>query len=139
MSETVQGGRQLDRQQKIGRFKGKIAPRDGWHEVGATGEPAFQNSWENYGTDYHGAAFIKDAAGVVHLRGLIRYGTISTTLPVFTLPTGFRPEKTMVFIVRSNASQGECRIEPDGDVLPYAGSNAWFSLEGISFYLGDFK
>ena len=34
---------------QVGNFSASVAASDTWHEVDAVDEPAFQNSWENYG------------------------------------------------------------------------------------------
>lgn len=61
-----------------------------WHEVGAGGEPAFQNSWANKGGAYETLAFRK-VGNVVWLKGSVGAGSLNTT--IFTLPTGYRPAK----------------------------------------------
>lgn len=97
-----------------------------WTEV-----TAFQNSWVNFSTAEHNAAYMKDHLGFVHLRGLIKSGTIGTV--AFTLPEGFRPSKHMHFAVPSNGAYGQLNVQPDGDVVPSAGNNAYVSLDGIRF------
>jgi hypothetical protein len=64
-------------------------PIDPWHLVGAAGEPAFQNSWVNYGGAYAPAAFRKMPDGTVRLRGTVKSGTNASA--IFTLPVGYRP------------------------------------------------
>jgi hypothetical protein len=66
-----------------------LAPAEGWHEVGAAGEPGFLNSWESGpAPDGQTAAFYKDYEGIVHLRGMVTGGIASF---VFQLPVGYRP------------------------------------------------
>jgi hypothetical protein len=110
-----------------GRFK-----PEPWHEVGATGEPAFENSWVSYNSaTYQTAAFYKDAFGVVHLKGLIKNGTIGAA--AFTLPAGYRPPLTLNGVTTSNGAFGDWDIDTAGVVRPANGSNIWFSLNNISF------
>lgn len=66
-----------------------------WHEVGDTNEPAFENSWANYGSGYSTAGFMKDPHGMVKLRGVVQSGSSGTV--VFTLPAGYRPGATCIF------------------------------------------
>jgi hypothetical protein len=67
-----------------------IAPPEAWHEVGAPGEPAFQNSWTNETSAANETvAFYKDRQGTVHLKG-VATGGAPTTL-IFQLPSGYRP------------------------------------------------
>jgi hypothetical protein len=113
---------------------------EGWHVVGAAGEPAFENSWVNYGGGFSSAAFYKDPYGVVHLKGVVQLGTIGTT--IFSLPSGYLPSEDLIISTRSNNASGEVRILVgcfffcDDEVVAQAGSNTWFSLDGISFRAG---
>lgn len=111
----------------------KYVADTGWHEVGSIGEPAFTNSWSNYDNIFSSAAFRIDGEGWVHLKGLVKNGTLSTS--VFTLPGGYLPGKSVYFPIVSNNSPGFCRIGDDGTVIvdSYAGSNAFCSLDGIQF------
>src|SRR5689334_8472746 len=60
-----------------------LAPPEAWHEIGAAGQPAFENGWVNESpTTETTAAFYKDPFGVIHLKGLITSGTNNT---IFTL------------------------------------------------------
>jgi hypothetical protein len=65
-----------------------LKPSEGWHEVGTTGEPAFQNSWQNSGGNFETVAFYKDREGVVHLKGS---ATGPNNMIIFQLPAGYRP------------------------------------------------
>jgi len=105
-----------------------------WHEVGADGEPAFQNSWVNYGSGFATAAFRKDVLGWVHLRGMIKSGTIGSA--AFALPVGYRPPAHIYFACVSNGAFGDVLIITSGNVIPQVGNNTWFSLNGITFYVG---
>lgn len=98
--------------------------------IGAIGAPAFENTWSNLG-GFDGAAFWKDASGVVHLRGVVTGGTMSQ--PVFHLPVGFRPPGSQIFGTVSNGAIGRIDIAAGGDVVPVVGNNAWVALNGISF------
>lgn len=103
-----------------------------WHEVGAVGEPAFLNSWVNLGGGFQNAGYMRDAAGFVHLKGLVRAGAIPNT--IFTLPVGFRPASWEIAATASNDLFGEVRVDPtNGNVIPYAGSGTWFTLDSTIF------
>lgn len=94
--------------------------------------PSFLNSWVNDASGlFNTAGYYKDQFGRVYLRGLVKTGTVG--LPIFNLPAGFRPAKENVFATVSNGVFADARVEPDGDVVAAAGSNVWFSLDGISF------
>lgn len=75
---------------------------DIWHRVGAPGEAPFQNSWNHYdgsaGPWPNGAVgYKKGVEGKVKLQGMPRGGSLS--LPIFTLPAGYRPTTTHRFAV----------------------------------------
>lgn len=97
-----------------------------WHEVGDTDEPAFENSWVNFGGAIDTAAFVKDAAGIVHIKGAVKSGTVGQA--VFTLPVGYRPRSREIASVISNDAIGFMEVLPDGQVIASAGNNAWFTI-----------
>lgn len=71
-----------------------------WHYVGESGEPAFQNSWENSGGNPALAFRIREA-GIVDIQGTIVSGANGSV--VFTLPEGYRPSAN-VFLPAFNFS-----------------------------------
>ncbi len=107
-----------------------------WHVVGTgSGEPAFANSWVNFGGSQITAAFIRLPDGMVLLRGQVKSGTIGAA--VFTLPAGYRPSAIVgPFAVHSNAAFGECEVLSTGEVVALTGNNTSFNLDGVCF-LGE--
>ena len=102
-----------------------IAASEAFHVVGANGEPAFQNSWEDKGgTLDKPAGFYKDRAGIVHLRGRIFNGSANTV--IFQLPAGYRPEAGK-FI--SFPADCECMIGQSTSVS-IAGSGLGATVDG---------
>lgn len=98
--------------------------------------PTFNNSWVNYSSTYNSTGYFKDNDGVVHLKGLVKNGTVGTnasTCNIFILPVGYRPSAITILAVVSNNAIGQARVWDTGEVVAYAGSNSWFSLDGISF------
>lgn len=64
-----------------------------YREIGAAGQPAFQNGWTNFGGAFSQAGFYKDSEGLVHLKGtLLGPGDGSTA---FRLPAGYRPPEAL--------------------------------------------
>ncbi|MET0559669.1 MAG: hypothetical protein ABW065_13535 [Solirubrobacterales bacterium] len=63
--------------------------------VGAAGEPPFLNGSENRvlaGVEYQPVGFYKDPAGIVHLEGVVKPGTVDPEVGLlFELPQGYRP------------------------------------------------
>ena len=115
------------------KFLQYIKGPDHWHYVGETGEPALANSWVNFDTNWQAARFIKDAAGVVHIEGLVKSGTIGQV--IFTLPVGYRPAKEFLISTNSNNAVARMDVYDDGTVVPADGSNVFYSIH-VSFYVG---
>lgn len=93
--------------------------------------PAFLNGWVNFGGGYNPAGYFKDQLGFVHLRGMISTGTLNT--PAFNLPAGFRPANRNIFGAMANFAFAVAFVDPNGDVNPFQGSSAFFTLDGITF------
>jgi hypothetical protein len=101
--------------------------------VGAVGQPAFANSWVNFGGANQVLSYYRDYSGVVHVYGSIKDGTLGTT--VFTLPLGYRPVTALFRPAASGASGAtfaSCSVAPDGSVAVYGSSNALVAFE-LSF------
>jgi len=102
-----------------------------WHYVGATDEPAFENSWSNIGT-YSAMAFRLRETGIVDLVGAVEHSG-DTTLTIATLPVGYRPTDVTFLTGRSEStvSSGACvlGIETNGEVRLYstASQYVWFA------------
>jgi len=102
--------------------------------------PALQNDWVRYDNTYNPPSYFKDSVGIVHLRGLVRTGTMRTA--IFTLPSEYRPEFRELFAtssaipsatVTNGSGYGRLNINSDGQVIPWEGTNGWISLDGITF------
>ena len=93
--------------------------------------PTLGNGWVNYGGSFDTAGYMKDMSGTVFLKGLIKNGTINTV--AFTLPAGYRPSRRIIRAVIDGANaMGRLDITNTGQVIPNAGSTAYFSID-ISF------
>ena len=114
-----------------------VAPSEGWHEIGAPGQPGFQNNWKNVGGPNETGAFYKDREGIVHLRGFVKPGTESL---IFELPPGYRPAsgKTLIFSVYCEGGVF-CPSEKEGTRVRVFGAggvsapNTPVSLNGVDF------
>lgn len=107
-----------------------------WHIVGDPGEPGFEDSWVAYGGGYTTPSFYKDPGGVVHLKGLLKSGSIGTGNAMFTLPKGYRPVGILHFAVEGHDGTKTNRIKvyQTGAVEPGVGSsNGHFCIDGIKF------
>lgn len=99
--------------------------------INVSGGVGFSGTWTNFGSGYNDAGYYKDPLGRVHLRGLVKSGTIGNG--IFTLPSGYRPPNIQVHAVASNAAFGYLDISTAGVVRPLVGNTAWVSLDGITF------
>ena len=121
---------------------GKLVAEEAWRDLGAAGQPTFQNGWSNFGPFiYPNVAFRIDRDGVVHLRGGAGKGANTPGTKMFSLPPGYRPAMIEVFAVASTdgngplaPSGGIIEIQPNGDVGVYGDTDDNFvSLSGVSF------
>lgn len=91
--------------------------------------PILSGLWVNYGLGFTPAGFYKDKMGRVHLRGLVGGGSGE----IFILPAGYRPAYQLIFCVVADNALGRVDVTAAGTVLFVVGSNAFVSLDGISF------
>jgi hypothetical protein len=113
-----------------------VAPEP-WHQIGNPGEPAFQNSWSNYGggTGAHErGGFMKDPHGFVHLRGLLQ-APASPNVVAFTLPVGYRPTYIQMFsTVCAGNAMGRIQVNSDGTFQFMAAvANDFATIAGLTF------
>lgn len=96
-----------------------------------------QNSWVSYDTTvFYPAQYYKDRYGWVHLRGLVKNGTLNADL--FTLPAGYRPTRRVVMSAFcDNLRMVLMIVNPStGGVFAATGTatgTAYLSLDGICF------
>lgn len=95
--------------------------------------PVLLNGWVSSGPPAAGASFYKDGSGVVHFEGLIQDGTIGYGLPVFVLPTGYRPSGNLIFVTLSATNIARIDVLANGIVTMETNDNSYVSLSGISF------
>lgn len=98
---------------------------EGWHYVGASGEPAFTNSWANVSGEPAVAFRIREA-GIVDIHGVVDSGSDSSS--IFTLPVGYRPSANTWVVSFGYSSLSPVTAAPavvgvltDGTVVPQAG------------------
>jgi len=96
--------------------------------------PSFTDSWANYSSDYNQCGYYKDSENRVHLRGLVKNGSVGNSYAIFVLPVGYRPERRHLVCAMTNGDvAGRIDITNDGRVRPYSVSSGWVSLDNISF------
>lgn len=107
-----------------------------WHIVGASGEPAFQNSWVARTSEGQPTpAFYKDPNSVVRLRGTIQTGTNAA---IFTLPVGYRPSGLLSVVGKfwNGTTAGACTytITSGGVLAPDSNyTSTQMVIDGITF------
>jgi hypothetical protein len=106
----------------------------------ATIAPTLATGWSNASpSNRTSAGYWKDSQGVVHLQGYVGYSTGGGTL-IFTLPTGYVPNKAQVLTVTTNTGVGSILVNNvgsgnDGQITQLTGGTVWVSLDGLSFGL----
>ena len=93
--------------------------------------PTFTNGWLNYGGGFQTVAYYKDFLGIVHVRGLIKSGTLSQ--PMFTLPAGFRPSATIGFATNTDTGIGNLQVTALGQIQIVSGGTGFVYLDAIQF------
>ena len=107
--------------------------------------PTMTNGWVNYNTNnYIFAGYSMAPDNMVMVEGKIKNGTVPTssaTVKIFTLNSGYRPAKRMVFLTTGHNSGGDeeaARLDvlPTGDVVINIQTinNSWLNMDGIHFY-----
>jgi hypothetical protein len=104
-----------------------------WHEIGSTGNPAFLNSWVNWGGGFTTAAFAMQSDGWVRLKGVIKNGSGPST-NMFILPVGYRPPFLWGGLTLGNDANCAINIQASGAVnAVQGGSTSYTSLDGLTF------
>jgi hypothetical protein len=107
-----------------------------YHEVGAPGQPPFQNGWHNDNPAIQSTGgFYRDPLGVVHLKGTITGGS-PVPFAIFTLPSGYRPTKHLCRATLMGGVADLC-ITTNGDLYEQGGTQGYFLLlDGLTFQAG---
>ena len=122
--------------QKVYRLYGSDTIINGWNLISGvpvTFIPTLLNNWLHFDTGFVKASYWKDSDNMVHIRGLIRNGDISSGKIIFTLPVGYRPSYREIFTVNIDGGSGRIDVLADGSVMLQIASAGYTSLSGISF------
>lgn len=108
----------------------KIEAQQGWVT------PALGSSWVNYANGWSTVGYMKDSLGFVQFKGLMQNGQ-SGGATVFTLPVGYRPLATIMFIVPAASGAARIDVNTNGTVFVNTyhagGNNGYVSLNNVSF------
>ena len=95
--------------------------------------PSMINGWLVYDSvNWGNAQYKKDSSGTVWFRGLIKSGTVPAI--IFTLPVGYRPIATKIFMVSCVDAVARIDVRSNGEVyINNAAAVTWVSLASIKF------
>lgn len=95
--------------------------------------PTLLNSWVVSGD---GTEYKKNAEGLVKFVGSVKNGVATQGTIIFTLPVGYRPDRTIAFPVVDNyTAVGTILIDrATGNVVIWAATNVNLDLSSVSFY-----
>lgn len=102
-------------------------------ETAAWSDFALSSAWVNYGAPYPNAGF-RVENGLVHIRGLVKGGYITSGQTVATLPVGARPSANLMFTSQTYTSPNVtiCRVDvhSSGTITFQGGQQtSWVSLQ----------
>lgn len=102
-----------------------------------TGTFSFATNWEDYGGSYATTTISKSSNGIVHLEGLVRRTSSTSTSgdTMFTLPTWARPQSRRIYECPSASGTIRVDINTTGTVTALAAvpANDWVSVSGLNF------
>jgi hypothetical protein len=105
-----------------------------WTTISGWTALSYVNSWADYGAGWSTGAYCKDQFGFVHLKGLIKNGTVGATIA--TLPAGYRPAYRQLFGCVSYTTgyvMGRTDVDTSGNIISAAGGNAFHSIHECNF------
>lgn len=122
-------------------LSGSVIDHGGWINMAGS----YNNAWVDFnapGGTFNPGQYYKDQMGFVHLRGLVKTGTVNVSM--FTLPSGYRPLSGRLIFPTSSSVGGvptfvRVDVIQDGNIYQVsapAGANVAQSLDGIYFYAG---
>lgn len=109
-----------------------------WHPSSYSGwlNLTLQNSWVHYGGAYATPQYTKASDGIVQVKGLITRNTVGIcTLGevITTLPVGYRPKETQIYLLDSYANFGRIDVQPNGNIICVNNNYGWTALDNIKF------
>lgn len=100
--------------------------------------PTFNGLWTNYASGFEGLS-VRMLGDIVFVRGLVRRssGSPAANESVFTLPVGWRPPYSLVFMCNESVGWSRFDVVPNGNVNwvlgNAAGAAGYSSLSSIFF------
>lgn len=78
--------------------------------------PSYVSGWADLGSGFQTGGYFKDSQGGVHVRGVVRRST-GTSTTIFTLPAGMWPLGTELLPCNVDGAWGDLRIDASGNVI----------------------
>lgn len=100
-------------------------------DVSFTGLTPLLNGWINYGSAHADAAYMTDSNGRVHVKGVIRNGTVAGGTPIDNLPVGSRPSEYLHMVNYNSGAAGHISIDNSGNLLAKGGGNGFLSTQAM--------
>lgn len=91
--------------------------------------PTLLNGWQNLGSGYEPAGYKKDTTGTVWIKGQVKSGSGV----IFTLPSGYRPANSQLFVTSGDALFAEIIVASSGNVSIHAGAATVYLTLNFSF------
>jgi hypothetical protein len=96
--------------------------------------PTLGSSWANYGSGYEPIGYKKISGDRVAIKGLVHRATTAGGSTMCTLPSGFKPRYTKMFVgISNNMTLARIDIKSNGSIVHYSGDPDYISLEAIEF------
>ncbi len=91
------------------------------------------NSWVRYSVSWSAPRYTKGTDNIVKLEGMISGGLSTYDSLIATLPAGYRPKERLLMTTTNNSAHSRIDILSNGEIHFMGTSNAWYSLDPISF------
>jgi hypothetical protein len=117
----------------------KLAPPEPWHEVNTFADCYPGYPWEDYDSGSTTAAYFRDQAGIVHIKGTVRCpypGNVGGNTTIFDLPPGYQPGEVSNFpALSAGPTLNYITVIGNGEVIAglNQGTGTDLTLDGISF------
>lgn len=106
-----------------------------WFGSQVSANAILSNGWSNFGGIYKKFNYQLSLEGRLFLNGIIKPGTTTDGTVIFTLPIGYRPQATEIFMIPSEAGVCRLTISSDGTAKIYGfnSGGTYICLNAVSF------
>ena len=93
--------------------------------------PSLSAGWSIFASDWAPPRYYVGLQSLITIQGLIKGGADGV---VFNLPAGCRPDKNIMFVIKTNSGFASLYVQPNGAVVVSGSDATWTALDGVSFY-----